>query len=254
MGADALQAFPQLLGLPADLWVVLFLFFLAVVVIAVRRGVSNPVAGGTPKRVMWLGRNYSAKRFPARDDLKGIFIDVLSANSKKQIETLKKSAVPVKVLEIEGAKAYVLEQPKELKKLTAKIEEELAKQDLKEKKREDLEKKLADLKSFPVTDEDADIVYFDVETSRTGRTTEYLTVEGTGRTIDYVKQASEAKQEEKGSTAVIHEETSAVKTFLKLWAQAAAGGWQALILPMAAGGGLGMSALFLVLIISGHLR
>lgn len=201
--------------LPLDLWIVIGVVVVVGIYLAYRGGYKT-----IPVKVLWVFRNYSGRMFNAEEDLQGIFLTLKTAKGKK-FETLKKTGQPLDVVEIDE---------KHNRAWLVKWQEEGG---------EKVEK-----------------VFLDVSMGGLKHTRLYATVEGTGETMDWIKKVEDEgkKKSDSGSAGIIHEEKSAVKEFLKLWAEAAAGTMKTLIIPLIAGAGLGASTVFIILVLLGHLK
>lgn len=204
---------PVLFGIPADLLVIMFVIIAVMTTIISRRLGGG---GGTIEVVVtWVFKNYSAIRLKASEDLRGIFIEVKNARGKS-IETVKKDGVAIEVKEIDRKrmKAYLLEKPR--------------------KGTED------------------NLVYLLMKEGRFKLSREYITVEGTGQTIDFIERAKGT--DDSGNAPVIQEEKSAAKQFLQMLAEAALNSLSRILLPMGTGLGLGIGITVLLLVLFGHLK
>jgi hypothetical protein len=162
----------------------------------------------------WVFKNHTALRFKAKEDLRGIFLDVLNARGKS-IEALKKEGYAIEVTDIDrkAMKAYILEKPKGA---TGKPQISLL-----------------------------------VKQGRTKSSREFITVEGTGQTIDFVERSKDLK--DSGNAPLIQEEKSAAKEFMTMLANAATSAGNKMIL-LFSGAGIGMGVTVLILVLMGHLK
>ena len=173
---------------------------------------------GVPVNVTWVFKNGSAYKFRAEEDLQGIFLRIKNARGKI-IETIKKNGIPLEVKEIDkkDMKAYLV--------------------------------KFAN---------DQDRAFLAVSYSKMKHSREYTVLEGTGETVNVIKEAEKIEKKEgdsnpsSGNAVVLHEEQSAAKEFFKGLAMALQGTFRALILPLIAGGALGMSATIILILLTGH--
>jgi len=200
-----------ILGIDAQL-LVLAAFIASIFGILLVRFLSRN-AGAINVIVTWVFKNNTALRFKAREDLRGIFLDVVGARGKV-IEALKKDGLPIEVEEVSDMKAYLLKKGKEKGKTQVNLL---------------------------------------VKHGRSKFSREFITVEGTGKTLNFVEQANEAGADT-GNAPVIQEERSAAKEFLAMLAAAATGTWNKLILPMLTGLGMGVGLTMIILVLFGHLR
>ena len=209
------------LGLPYEIWG-LVVFAIVVAMYFIFRTNYEAI----PVRALWIFKNGQAYSFKAKEDLQGIFLKIVNARGK-EIETIKKRGIPLEVKEIDEkqAKAYI-----------AKFA-------------------TTDAEGKPTTEKRA---YLNVAFSKMKHERVYAVLEGTGETIDIVELATQdAKKKAKGepssgNAVVLHEEQSAAKELFKAWAEALAGSLRALVLPLAAGGAIGMAATLVLLILTGH--
>jgi hypothetical protein len=168
-------------------------------------------AGAITVVVTWVFKNHTALRFKAREDLRGIFLDVMGARGKV-IEALKKEGLPIEVEEVDGMKAYILKKDKNSKQVNILVKH-----------------------------------------GRSKFTREFVTVEGTGKTLNFVDQADRAGSDT-GNAPVIQEERSAAKEFLAMLASSAQGAWGKLILPILTGLGMGVGLTMIIMVLFGHLK
>lgn len=204
---------PYVAGLPIDLVALIFLA-VVVMVIAVSRSLGRNI-GIIRVSVIWVHKNYSALKFPAKEDLRGIFLEILKG--RKTIEEIQKKGQPVELKDVkidkEAGKVYLVER------------------------------------------EGKEVPYYLLKAGARHERL-FVTVEGSGRTIDFIERAEKIRsgEDETESTALIHEEKEAAKSFFQIIMAAASGSFRAVILPMVAGAGLGVSALFLVELFFGILK
>lgn len=192
---------------------VLFALIAAGAMIAVVRFMGKSL-GTIDVVVTWVFKNHTALRFKAKEDLRGIFLDVLGARGKS-IEALKKEGIPIEVSDIDkkDMKAYLLVKPKGAT--------------------------------------GAPQVSLLVKHGRTKSSREFITVEGTGQTIDFVERAKGLK--DSGNAPIIQEEKSAAKEFLTMLANAATSAGNKMML-LGSGAGIGMGVTVLILVLMGHLK
>jgi hypothetical protein len=200
-------------GIPTDLFV-LFLFVVFIFLVGLMRYLGRSF-GQIAVKVLWVFKNYTAMRMDAYEDLQGIFIKILGPR-RKELETIKKLGRPIEVEEIDekSMKAYLLKKPKKGEK---------------------------------------PLIYLLVKQGRTKSSREFITVEGTGKTLDFVTKAESETETAPGNAPVIQEEQSAAKTFLKLVMSAAESIGNKLLM-IGSGVGMGMGLTIFLLLLFGHLK
>lgn len=214
-------------GIPVDLWIVFAL--VAVVAVFV---VNRSLVRGVPVGINWLFDNHTGRRLVGEWDLNGLFIRVKSTRGKV-LETIKRTAIPFDIVHVDKYKAYIAENDFQ-------------------KMKEWQEKKLQD-KEFK--DPKPEVTGYLMHQGGLRHTTEFYVREGTGETLDPLAGTVTAeKGPDTGHTSILHEMKAAAKEFLKLWAEATKGTFQALILPIITGIGLGSMVTILLLLVTGHVR
>lgn len=243
------QAAPFLLfGLPPEL-VGLF----AIVAVIMVYAVLKYNVKGVPVQLLWIYKNGSALLMRSKEDMQGIFLEVMNARGKK-LETLKKPglALPVKVMP-DKFTAYV-EMPKnttmqdstlvELRSKGFKISP--AKQN-----RKGVIKAYLIEKESKLTEA---LAYLDVSLGGLKTMRLYGAVEGAGETFNWQDKIDAAKSTDPGNTAVIHEMRSAFKSFAQILADAVKGTFSALLIPLIMGISLGGMLTVILLLVSGHMK
>jgi len=247
-------------GIPYfDLWVILIIAGVAVAWFFFRSSVQ-----GVPVIVKWVYRNGTAIELKAKEDLQGIFLEILNAKGKV-IETIKKTGIPLEVQEIneKDSRAYLVKFSDGSKRVFLSVALSRMKH-----KREytvlegtgetvdlmDKGRKMGSLPStsIPMLTEAALLLRDGAGDSAEDK---QIRVKSANGLESIVKQISEGPQiGGLGNSVTLHEERSAAKAFMKDLAEALAGTFKALILPMIAGGGMTASAIIIVLLLSGHLH
>ena len=98
-----------------------------------------------------------------------------------------------------------------------------------------------------------DVIYYDIKMGRVKHERLFVTVEASGKTLDFIKDANK-NMEENSHTSVAQEEVGVLKQALRLWAEAMQGSFKTIILPIITGLGLGWGSLALILLMLGRLR
>lgn len=247
--STTVQAQPfLLLGLPPELVAVILIVVTIMVYAAFKFQVK-----GVPVQLLWIYKNGSALMLRAKEDMQGIFLEVLSARGKK-LETLKKPglALPVKVMP-DKFSAYI-EVPKDatmqdetLQNLRAKgFKISPAKHDKKGAVRAYIVEREAELTEA--------LAYLDVSLGGLKTMRLYGAIEGSGETFNWVEKIDAAGSTDPGNTAVIHEMRSAFKSFAQILADAVKGTLSALLVPMIGGLGIGGMLAFILILVTGHLK
>ena len=209
-----------------------------------------------PVEVEFIGTNYHAWQIRAKKDINGIYLKLFRGS--KHIESLKAVTKPVEVQILnDKAKGYVVK-----KKL---MDEET--------------RKLLTSKGFTVTDREKDrkgrvksylleepangkaLAYFPTHVGGLKTVLRYMTVEGTGKTIDPMEMVDKALAPEgnghakaqEDTTGLVHELVSAGKEVIGLINEGAQGNFK-MLLGVAAGLPMGMALIMVALEFTGHLR
>lgn len=222
-------------GIPVDLWIV-FALVAVVAVFVVNRSLVRDI----PVGVNWMFDNHTGRRLVGGLDLNGVFVRIKSARGK-MLETVKKAAIPFDITHIEGYKAYVADD------------------DAKRLKEWQQKKRAYDAKEEGATDPGISpkLTGYLMHQGGLRHTTEIFIHEGDGVSFDPLTGAGlddKDKGPDTGHTSILHEMKAAAKEFLKLWAEATKGTFQALILPIITGIGLGSMVTILLLLVTGHVR
>lgn len=239
------------LGVPDDLW---FLIIIGAVVLGVyffRTQVKD-----IPVNILWVFKNHSGRIFRAAEDLEGAFLTVFDWKGKG-VETLKKNGVPVEVTYLpEKAKAYIVRsETKNGKPMDDATKRALEAQGFKVEEQPDGKK---GEKAYVINrdpKEERTTAYLDVHLGGLKSMRLYTTLQGTGTTIDLLKELEKATATTKaGNESVMHEERGAAKAYLRDIAEAFAGSWKTVILPLVAGLGIGGMISLLLILLTGHFK
>lgn len=222
-----------ILGIPIELWVVFVIAIVAVVFI-----INRAMVRDIPVGVNWMFDNHTGRRLVGGLDLNGVFVRIKSARGK-MLETVKKAAIPFDITHIEGYKAYVADD------------------DAKRLKEWQQKKRAYDAKEEGATDPGMSpkLTGYLMHQGGLRHTTEIFIHEGDGVSFDPLVGAGlddEDKGPDAGHTSILHEMKAAAKEFLKLWAESTRGTFQALILPMMTGIGIGAMIMVILGLVTGH--
>lgn len=211
-----------------------------------------------PVGVLWVYKNRAAIKLKAKEDLSGVFLDVTNARGKT-LTTLKKTGLPIEVKAVNKAKAYFIAETRPTDGFNLAEQEVLKEKGWKIEPREagSWRKRPWNAKQplrgyLLEKDEETvnETAWLDVSLGGLKHERLYASVEGTGQTIDWLDPAKvDGKGEEK--SAILNEEKSAAQEWLRLLAEAAAGGLRSILLPLIAGLGIGCTVTFLVIILTG---
>ena len=196
---------PDLFGIGYEIWGFFAIIFLAIFYIVNKSRVKS-----LSVKTLWMLMNRAAYLFPSKQDRNGIYVDVKVARGKKAVSLLQEG-LPIEVREIpKNGKAYVIGG-------------------------------LEDGKKGPTVDK-ADIgrVFYDVHIGGLNHWRLFATLEKTGTTIDFIKnQENDGHSNPHG--AIVNQEIGATGAIYDKIEQAARDTWRAVILPLGAGAGLGIS-------------
>lgn len=229
-------------GLPVELVAIIVLAMVGIVFLFFRFQVK-----GVPVNLIWIYKNGSAVMFRAREDLQGIFLDIIRGGRKAEI--IKKTGLPLAVRYIpDKFRAYIdvpkdktISEPemKQLKDRGFKITP--TKYDRKSRIRGYLVEKEHEM--------DTALAYLDVNLGGLKQVRLYASIEGSGETIDWTPKIQESKgEQDSGNTILLGEMKSAAKQFFALLAEAMQGSIKTFLLPLIAG--LGIGAMLMVLIVT----
>lgn len=248
--STTIQAQPFLLfGLPPELLAIFVLAILGIAFFFFKFQVK-----GVPVMLTWIYKNGSAVMLRAQEDLQGIFLNVLKGS--KKVETLKKTGLPLQVRYMPNKFQAYIDVPKD-----QTINDDVLRR-LKDKGFKITPTKYTrkgEVKAYLIDKEPSltsGLAYLDVNLGGLKTARLYAAIEGTGQTIDWAPriQASGNGESNPGNTVVIHEVRSAAKEFLHMMAESMKGTFQALILPLIAGAGIGGMLVTILVILTGHLR
>lgn len=235
-----------LFGLPPEL-IALFTFAIVGIIYAFFRFQVK----GVPVLLIWIYKNGAAIILKGKEDLQGIFLDVIRGN--KKVELLKKTGLPLQVRYLpDKFKAYI-DVPKDRtineEKLKALRDDgfkmTVAKYDRK-----------ARIRGYIIEKEhlmEKTLAYLDVNLGGMKMARIYAAIEGSGETIDWAPKIA-GSSEDTGNTVLLGEMKSAAKGFFQLLAEAMQGSLKTFLLPLLAGLGLGGMLVVLVFILSGHVK
>src|SRR5437867_3624020 len=199
----------DLFGIGYEIW-----GFFALIFFAVFYTVNKSRVKSLSVNTLWMLASRAAYLFPSKQDRNGIYVDVKVARGKKAVSLLQEG-LPLEVREIpKNGKAYVIGGTENGKKAG---------------------------KNGPTVDK-ADIgkVFYDVHLGGLKHMRLFATIEKTGTTIDFIKD-----QENNGHSnphgAIVNQEIGATGAIYDKIEQAARDTWRAVILPLGAGAGLGIS-------------
>lgn len=244
-------------GLPQDLVGVLLIVTATIVWLFLRFNVKS-----IPVRVLWIFKNNFSVMFDAKEDLGGIFIDIVKG--RKKVQKLRKEGLPIEVREIPAkAEAYSIVNTNKGSVLSEEVQAQLKLEgytviDKSPKPETNWRGKLkttdkaylVQRKNSGVYDEE--LIGYDVSLGGLKHTRLYVSIEGTGTTKDLVGE--DADKAPDGRAGVLQEEVGAAQEIFKMIREAAQSSWKAIILPMIAGGGLFSVVTILILIVSGRLH
>jgi hypothetical protein len=200
-----------------------------------------------PVQVLWIYRNGSALLLPAKEDLGGVFLEIKNMRGKV-IQTIMKSGLAIEVAKIDQKRGYLVQSEKSYKSVK---KGRFGREKVADKEEGQLEDEHHNEKG----EEKRTVRYLDVALGGLKHMRLYVVREGTGDTIDMVNVGEKGSTGmDPGNATVMHEERGAAKEFLKMLAEAAAGTWKTIIIPMLAGAGLGSAVVTLLLILFGHLK
>lgn len=246
------QAAPVLLfGLPPELILIFTVAVVAVVFLFFRFQVK-----GVAVSLIWIYKNGTAVMMGAKEDLQGIFLDVLKGGRK--VEILKKTGLALPVRYVPGKFKAYMDTPKD-KTLAEVVGGPLLEQlrgagfKLTPTKYD----RKARVRGYLVEKErgtEKAIAYLDVSLGGMKQARLYASVEGTGETIDWMPRIAAANQNDASNTVILQEMKTAAKSFFALLAEAMQGSLKTFLLPLLAGLGLGGMITLLLFVLSGHLK
>lgn len=206
-----------------------------------------------PAVVEFLGTNYHAWEIRAKKDINGIYLKLYRGS--KHVESLKAVTKPFEVTVLDPkVKGYIVS-----KRLM-----------------DDDTRKLLTDRGFTITDRDKDrkgrvksylleeppngkaLAYFPTHLGGMKTVLRYMTVEGTGKTIDPMEVVGATlnggnNKSEEDTTGLVHELVSAGKEIIGLINEGAQGNFK-MLLGVAAGLPMGMALIMVALEFTGHLR
>jgi hypothetical protein len=212
-------------GIPYDLLTFIVIVFAALIIFVTRRVVS-----GVPVEVNWVyPGTRTALRFFGSMDLNGVFLDVRKRARGKKLATIQRDGLPLEIEVIsrkDMRKGYLFEREVEVKQTDGSMQ--------KVKK-----------------------AFFGLDISAGGRQriTSFISVEGSGKTIDVLsdgKADGKADGEDTPTTSIINEELGTLQKVFNLLGAAMQGSLRGLVLPILTGVGLGMAATLLMIFFTGH--
>ena len=208
------------LGIGYEIWGLFIIIAIPIAIILRRRGPTSIRA--MPVKVLWELKNGAAYLLPAKEDLNGVFVDVVNARGKK-ILSLMKEGQPIEVKEPpekDAKQLYLIGGPHNGKKGGR-------------------------------DSDDDDRPYLDVNLSRTKSMRLYRTMEKSGQTLPW---GAEDGQEVNLHGSTVNQETATVNELLKRMEENIRNTFRALIMPILTGVSLGSMATFLLLIVLGRIR
>jgi len=246
--SETIQAQPFLLfGLPPEL---LAIFTIAIVVVIWAFFRFN--VKGVPVMLIWIYKNGSALMMRAQEDLQGIFLNVMKGS--KKVETLKKTGLPLQVKYLPNKFSAYIDIPKD-QTINDEVLKRLRDKGFKMSPTKWSRKGI--IKAYLI-EKEASLVgalaYLDVNLGGMKTARLYTGIEGTGETIDWMPKIQSSQGVDPGNAVIIHEMRSAAKAILADIAAALKGTFQALILPLIAGAGIGGMLVIILVILTGHLR
>lgn len=235
-------------GIPTELWLVGIIVIGIVGFYFFRTQVRD-----IPVNVLWVFRNGHSRIFRASEDLGGVFLNVMDWKGKKA-ETLKKTGEPLEVTYMpERAKTYIIEpETKHGKPLTQETMAELEHEGFRLREETDRKGKLKAYIATRPPKEEKELAYIDAHLGGLKTARLFVVPEGTGSTFDVVKAIQGLNVEDPGNTSLLHEERGAAKAALKDYAEAAAGSFRTLVIPLVAGLGIGGMISLLFILLTGH--
>lgn len=216
-----------------------------------------------PVVVDFLQENYQALEVRAKRDLNGVFVKLF--RSGKHVETIKGVTKPFEVTILDnGGNAWTIDDKltrmdDALKRIIARYGMNLTPNKMggwRHRK---------EIKGYLLTEPkppDKALAYFNVNLGGLKRVTRYMTVQGTGKTVDPMEVVREATTEEDANgngpegvdtSAMTHELLSAGKETVRIINEGTQGNGK-LFMGIGIGAMLGLSVLLLVLVLSGHLH
>lgn len=239
-------------GLPPEVFVVIILAVVGIVFLFFRFQVK-----GVPVYLVWIYKNGTAVWLKAREDLQGIFLDVIKGG--KKVEVLKKTglALPVRYLP-NNFKAYIETPAKNVQLVGAMAELKMKGFTVEERSdrvqgriRRHLIKTYLIEKKAETTEA---LAYLDVSLGGLKQARIYASIEGSGETIDWKPKIEGEEGKDPGNTVLIQEMRSAAKGFFALLAEMLQGGIRSLLLPLIAGLGIGGLLVAIIFIALGFHR
>jgi len=209
-----------------------------------------------PVVVDFLQDNYQSLEVRARRDLNGVFVKLFQ--SRKHVETLKGVTKPFEVTILDNKQnAWTLDDKRT--RMTPELKKTLA--DAGMRLRETKTNRKKEVKGYLLTEPnppDKALAYFNTNLGGLKRVTRYMTVQGTGKTIDpmSVYQAAttgNGHDEDTDTSAVTHELLSAGKELVRLINEGMSGNGK-LYMGIGVGAMLGLSVALIIMLVSGHLH
>ena len=210
-------------GLPYDLvaFIVVLIFFAAIFI-------TRRVVSGVPVEVNWVyPGTRTALRFVGGMDLNGVFLEVRKAAKGKKLATIQREGLPLEIQVIPSKdmkRGYLFEREVEVKAANGQV-----------------------------TKETRHFYGLDVAAGGRKRITSFISVEGSGRTIDVLPDGRASSDPTANpTTSLINEEVSTLQKIFALLGAAMQGSIRGIIVPMLAGVGLGGTAIMMVILLTGH--
>lgn len=249
---NTVQAAPVLLfGLPPEIILIFTVAIVAIVFLFFRFQVK-----GVAVSLIWIYKNGSAVMMGAKEDLQGIFLDVLKGGRK--VEILKKTGLALPVRYVPGKFKAYMDTPKD-KTLAEVVGGPLLEQlraagfkltPAKYDRKARVRGYLVERERGP----EKAIAYLDVSLGGMRQARLYTTVEGTGETIDWMPRIAGASQNDSSNTVVLQEMKTAAKSFFALLAEAMQGSFKTMLLPLIAGLGIGAMLMVVLFLVTGRLK
>ena len=212
-----------------------------------------------PVKVDFLQDNYQALEVSVRRNLNGIYLKLMRGG--KHVETIKGISKPFEVTILDNKEnAWVVDDKRT--RMTPEIKKVLEDAGMKLKEVKTNRKK--EVKGYLLTEPkppDKALAYFNVNLGGLKRMTRYMTVQGTGKTIDPMevyRAATEqvgdgAKLGEVDTSSLTHELLSAGKELVRMINEGMSGNGK-LFMGIGIGSMLGISVVLLIMLLSGHLH
>lgn len=235
-------------GLPVELVAIIVLAMVGIVFLFFRFQVK-----GVPVNLIWIYKNGSAIMFRAREDLQGIFLDIIKSGRKAEI--IKKTGLPLAVRYVPDKFNAYIDTPAANKNIESAMQELRVKGfkviEQPDRKRGFFPRPTL-IKGYIIQKEpslEKALAYLDVNLGGLKQVRLYASIEGSGETIDWSPKIQESKgEQDSGNTILLGEMKSAAKQFFALLAEAMQGSIKTFLLPLIAG--LGIGAMLMVLIVT----